>query len=176
MNGPLFSIARYMNGVCFKVSGGTSVPKIPPSYPTPPPPPPPPERRNNSILVPIIRKETFSKSYFPKTIREWNNLSNETKASESVNIFKSKMKEIYEPNKSNPRYGHGHGWSQVNHCRMRLGLSHLRKQRTSSIVQVIFSFWSFEIREDILRNQKFIIGSDSFCNQYLIYLVPFRLY
>ena len=32
----------------------------------------------------------------------------------------------------------------------------------SSIVQIIFSFWSFEISEDILRNQKFIynIGSD----------------
>ena len=49
-----------------------------------------------------------------------------------------------------------------------------KSPRTSSIVQVIFSFWSFEIREDILRNQKFIIGSDSFCNQCLIYLVPFR--
>ena len=29
---------------------------------------------------------------------------------------------------------------------------------TISIVQVIFSFWSFEISEDILRNQKYIIG------------------
>ena len=28
-------------------------------------------------------------------------------------------------------------------------------------MQVIFSFWSFEISEDILRNQKFIIGKDS---------------
>ena len=36
MNGSLFSITRYMNGVCFKVSGGTSVPKLPPSYPPPP--------------------------------------------------------------------------------------------------------------------------------------------
>ena len=36
MNGSLFSITRYMNGVCFKVSGGTSVPKLPPSN-TPPP-------------------------------------------------------------------------------------------------------------------------------------------
>ena len=35
MNGSLFSITRYMNGVCFKVSGGTSVPKLPPSYPSP---------------------------------------------------------------------------------------------------------------------------------------------
>ena len=33
-----------------------------------------------------------------------------------------------------------------------------KSPRTSSIVQVIFSFWSFKIREDILRNQKFIIG------------------
>ena len=28
----------------------------------------------------------------------------------------------------------------------------------SSIVQLIFSFWCLEINEDILRNQKFIIG------------------
>ena len=40
---------------------------------------------------------------------------------------------------------------------------------TSFIVQVIFSFWPFEISEDILRNQKFIIGLDSF--SCLIYLV-----
>ena len=33
-----------------------------------------------------------------------------------------------------------------------------KSPRTSSIVQVIFSFWSFEISEDILRNQKFVIG------------------
>ena len=37
MNGSLFSITRYMNGVCFKASVGTSVPKLPPSYPRPPP-------------------------------------------------------------------------------------------------------------------------------------------
>ena len=41
--------------------------------------------------------------------------------------------------------------------------------RTSSKVQVIFSFWSFEISEDILRNQKLIIGQDSFSNQSLIF-------
>ena len=49
-----------------------------------------------------------------------------------------------------------------------------KSPRTSFIVQVIFSFWSFEISEDILRNQKLIIGQDSFSNQCLIYLVPFR--
>ena len=39
--------------------------------------------------------------------------------------------------------------------------------RTSSKVQIIFSFWSFEISEGILRNQKIIIGFDSFSYQCL---------
>ena len=42
--------------------------------------------------------------------------------------------------------------------------------RTSFTVQIIFSFWSFEISEGILRNQKFIIGLDSFSNHRFIYL------
>ena len=50
---------------------------------------------------------------------------------------------------------------------------HKKSPRTSSIVQIIFSFWSLEIREGILRNQKIKIGSDSFSNQRLIYLAQF---
>ena len=45
-----------------------------------------------------------------------------------------------------------------------------KSPRTSSMVQIIFSFRSFEISGGILRNQKFIIGLYSFSNQYLIYL------
>ena len=41
--------------------------------------------------------------------------------------------------------------------------------RTSSIVQIIFSFSSFEISGGILRNQKIINGFDSFSHQYLIF-------
>ena len=48
-----------------------------------------------------------------------------------------------------------------------------KSPRTSSIVQITFSFWPFEISENILRNQKSIIGLDSFSNQGLIYLAPF---
>ena len=40
-----------------------------------------------------------------------------------------------------------------------------KKTHSSSIVQIIFSFWSSEISDGILRNQKFIIGLDSFSNQ-----------
>ena len=54
--------------------------------------------RNNSLLVPFIRKEIFSKSFFPKTIREWNNLSLEMKESDSINILKEKLKRLYGPN------------------------------------------------------------------------------
>ena len=41
--------------------------------------------------------------------------------------------------------------------------------RTSTIVQFIFHFWSFDISERILRNQKLAIGLDSYSRQ-LIYL------
>ena len=40
---------------------------------------------------------------------------------------------------------------------------------TSSIVQIIFSFWSFEISGGILRNQNIINGLDSFSKKYLIF-------
>ena len=45
-----------------------------------------------------------------------------------------------------------------------------KSPRTSSIVQIIFSFWSIEISKGILRNQKLFIDLDSFSNQHLIYL------
>ena len=45
-----------------------------------------------------------------------------------------------------------------------------KSPRASSIVQIIFSFRSFEISEGILRNQKINIGLDSFSNQSLLYL------
>ena len=45
--------------------------------------------------------------------------------------------------------------------------------RTSPIVQILFSSWSFESSEDILRNQKFIIGLDLFSNQRFKYLALF---
>ena len=37
-----------------------------------------------------------------------------------------------------------------------------KRPRTSSIVQFIFYFWSFEISRNIHRNQKNIIGLDSY--------------
>ena len=74
----------------------------------------------------FIREEIFSKSFFPKTRCEWNNLSADIKGSDSVNSFKNKLKVIYGPKEANKLFAYGHGRSTTNHCRMRLGLSHLR--------------------------------------------------
>ena len=51
---------------------------------------------------------------------------NKTKESESFHFFKEKFKRLFGHNKSKKLYAHGHSLSAVNHCRMRLGLSHLR--------------------------------------------------
>ena len=40
--------------------------------------------------------------------------------------FKEKLKRSYGHNISKKLYSHGHGLPAVNHCRMRLGLSHLK--------------------------------------------------
>ena len=48
--------------------------------------------------------------------------------------------------------------------------------RTSTIVQFIFHVWSFEISEDVLRNQNLIIGLDSYSRQRFIYLDPILIY
>ena len=48
--------------------------------------------------------------------------------------------------------------------------------RTSIIVQFIFYFWSFEISVNILRNQKYLIGLDSYSRQVSNYLDPILIY
>ena len=83
--------------------------------------------RNNLFLFPIIKKEICSKSYFPKTIRDWNNLSNDTKQALPLTEFKTKIKNIYESLRVNKLFSHGHGWPKIDHCRLRLGLSHLKQ-------------------------------------------------
>ena len=48
--------------------------------------------------------------------------------------------------------------------------------RTSTIVQLIFYFWSFEIRVNILRNQKYMFRLDSYARQAFNYLDPILIY
>ena len=50
-----------------------------------------------------------------------------------------------------------------------------KSPRTSSIVQIIFLLLVLMVSEAILRNQKVMIGLDSFSNQRFIYLTAFGL-
>ena len=45
-----------------------------------------------------------------------------------MHSFKTKLKSIYGPTCSEAKklFAYGHGYSTINHCMMRLGLSHLR--------------------------------------------------
>ena len=74
------------------------------------------------FLCLFICKEIFTKSIFPKTIRQWNNLSADIKGSDSEKSFENKQKIIYGPKEANKLFVYGHGRSTTNHCRMRLGL------------------------------------------------------
>ena len=48
--------------------------------------------------------------------------------------------------------------------------------RTSTIVQFIFYFWSFEISVNILRNRKLMVGLDSYSRQVFNYLDTILIY
>ena len=48
--------------------------------------------------------------------------------------------------------------------------------RTSTIVQFIFYFWSFEISVNILRNQKYMASLDSYSRQVFVDLDPILIY
>ena len=51
-----------------------------------------------------------------------------------------------------------------------------KSPRTPNIVQFTFYVWSFEISVNILRNQKYMIGLDSYSRQVSNYLDPILIY
>ena len=56
-------------------------------------------RRNSNYENYVIRTESFSHSYFPYCVREWNQLDPQIKAQPSVSLFKKKLIELIRPNK-----------------------------------------------------------------------------
>ncbi len=82
--------------------------------------------RNNDNFQTIARRtELYSKSYIPSAISLWNNLDNNTKESESLLSFKSKMKLLYKPPEVPPYYLVGDRLLSVMHSRLRNGCSNL---------------------------------------------------
>ena len=56
-------------------------------------------RQNSNYENYAIRTESFSHSYLPYCVREWNHLDPQIKAQPSVSLFKKKLIELIRPNK-----------------------------------------------------------------------------
>jgi hypothetical protein len=85
-------------------------------------------RTGCNITMPQIKTSTYQNSYFPQSIKDWNNLAKIDKEIISINTFK-------EHQKKNSGYKVNHLYhlystkAAVNHTRIRLGLSGLASQR-----------------------------------------------
>jgi hypothetical protein len=85
-------------------------------------------RTGMNITVPSQRTTTYQNSFYPQSIKDWNNLDKKFRQAPSINNFKDKLKATSNQ-KSNPLYHHNNNKAAINQTRMRLGLSALSSQR-----------------------------------------------
>ncbi len=80
-------------------------------------------RNNANLRVPYCRLETYMKSFFPRGIGLWNDLSQESKSKDTVECFKKQF--VGERRELQIIYYYGKRWPSVHHARMRIGCSKL---------------------------------------------------
>jgi hypothetical protein len=84
-------------------------------------------RTSENITIPPQRTSTYQQSFYPHTIKDWNNLDRDIRNSPSVNSFKDKLKKSTGIT-TNKLYFHDSSKAAINQTRMRLGLSGLSSQ------------------------------------------------
>lgn len=82
-------------------------------------------RRPHHIIPPQSRTVTFSSSFFPATIKDWNNLPDAIKGSATARLFKENLYDIFDIQIPHKYYSLGVGRGSIYHTRLRLGLSGL---------------------------------------------------
>jgi hypothetical protein len=82
-------------------------------------------RNRGQLDIPRTRIQAHSNSFYPVTTREWNEVPHDVKMSPSFNAFKNRLAKAGE--KANPLYYLGKRRSEVNHTRLRMGCSALKK-------------------------------------------------
>ena len=85
-------------------------------------------RNNRNIQQFLCKKDFFYESFFPSSIRLWNNLNFNLRDIQSLNEFKSKLNRKISKNFNKACLWHTAN-SAVQHSRMRMGLSALNSQR-----------------------------------------------
>jgi hypothetical protein len=81
-----------------------------------------------NITTPIQKTATYQNSYFPQTIKDWNNLASEIRLSKTIDSFKYTLKKS-SGFKTNNLFHHNSSKVAISHTRMRLGLSGLCSHR-----------------------------------------------
>jgi hypothetical protein len=82
-------------------------------------------RNRDQLDIPRTRIVAHTNSFYPATTREWNQTDPNTKAAPSYKAFKSRISKGGD--KPNPLYYLGKRRSAVNHTRLRIGCSALKK-------------------------------------------------
>jgi hypothetical protein len=85
-------------------------------------------RSGMNVTTPQTRTTTYQQSYFPKSIKEWNDLEVSVRSCLSIDSFKEHQKKT-SGYKSNPLFRKYSTKAAINHTRIRLGLSGLSSQR-----------------------------------------------
>ncbi len=84
-------------------------------------------RNANNYRIPLNRLTLYQNSFFPSTLKLWNELDDDFKTSNSIESFKYKLKLKYEKRKKPPAfYGIGNRYINALHTRLRNGCSALK--------------------------------------------------
>jgi hypothetical protein len=84
-------------------------------------------RNSTDLSIFNCRLSCYYRSYFPKSVREWNTLNNDLRECQSLSVFRRKLKGFFFTNHVNPIYMYGSVNTCNNMSRMRMGLSPIRE-------------------------------------------------
>ena len=86
-------------------------------------------RQSNSLRFPICRTSAFKNSFFPSTAHYWNGIDIHTRNSESLSIFKNKVKSMFQTSNA-PKFYYTSIYRiiLIHHTRLRLNMSSLNSQ------------------------------------------------
>ena len=92
-------------------------------------------RSRKNISQVSTRLETFSRSFFPCTIKLWNLLPPDLRNIQSLELFTKLLKHKYEK-KSYPWYNIGNRFANIHHARLRIGCSMLNAHLFYNLVVI----------------------------------------
>ena len=82
-------------------------------------------RSSHNMIHARVRTSLYSESFFPSTIRLWNELPSNIRHAEHITIFKKYLDKRYKIPPKNPLFHLGNRYTSILHARLRMGCSQL---------------------------------------------------